>query len=61
MTTTRASALPAEARTWKISDIDGRNKRTVTLDQYRAEIDAAKRKAEKIFADARAALAKVQS
>lgn len=27
-------------RTWKISDIDGRNPRTVTLAQYRAELDA---------------------
>lgn len=32
-------------RTWEISDIDGSNKRTVTLAQYRAEIDAAKVKA----------------
>jgi hypothetical protein len=32
-------------RTWEISDIDGRNKRTVTLAQYRAEVDAAKAKA----------------
>ena len=29
-------------RTWKISDIDGTNKRTVTLAQYRAELDARK-------------------
>ena len=29
-------------RTWTISDIDGRNTRTVTLAQYRAEIEAAK-------------------
>jgi len=27
-------------RTWEISDIDGRNKRRVTLAQYRAELDA---------------------
>jgi hypothetical protein len=36
-------------RTWEISDIDGRNKRTVTLAQYRAELDAAKVKAQAIF------------
>lgn len=35
-------------RTWEISDIDGANKRTVTLAQYRAEVDAAKAKAEAI-------------
>jgi hypothetical protein len=29
-------------RTWEITDSDGRNKRTVTLAQYRAEIDARK-------------------
>lgn len=29
-------------RTWEISDIDGKNKRTVTLAQYRAELDARK-------------------
>lgn len=29
-------------RTWVISDIDGKNPRTVTLAQYRAELDAAK-------------------
>ncbi len=29
-------------RTWQISDIDGSNVRTVTLAQYRAELDAAK-------------------
>ena len=29
-------------KTWEISDIDGSNKRTVTLAQYRAELDAAK-------------------
>ena len=32
-------------RTWQITDIDGKNPRTVTLAQYRAEIDAAKAKA----------------
>lgn len=40
-------------RTWEISDIDGSNKRTVTLAQYRAELDAAKVKslaaAEKMY------------
>lgn len=30
-------------RTWEISDIDGKNKRTVTLAQYRTELDAAKK------------------
>ena len=37
--------MPATAlrsRTWNISDIDGRDKRTVTLAQYLAEVDAAK-------------------
>ncbi len=29
-------------RTWEISDIDGSNKRTITLAQYRAELDARK-------------------
>ncbi len=29
-------------RTWEISDIDGRNRRTVTLAEYRAEVEAAK-------------------
>ena len=32
----------ATERTWQISDIDGKNRRTVTLAQYRAEIEAAK-------------------
>ena len=36
-------------QTWEISDIDGSNKRRVTLAQYRAEVDAAKAKAEAIF------------
>lgn len=30
------------SRTWEISDIDGRDKRTVTLAQYLAEVAAAK-------------------
>ena len=29
-------------QTWEISNIDGSNKRTVTLAQYRAELEAAK-------------------
>lgn len=37
-------------QTWKISDIDGSNKRRVTLAQFRAEIEAAKARAEAIFA-----------
>ena len=41
------SELPAWSsmtteKTWEISDIDGSYKRTVTLAQYRAELDAAK-------------------
>jgi hypothetical protein len=36
-------------RTWQISDIDGSNKRTVTLEQYRAEVDASKRAASEKF------------
>jgi hypothetical protein len=32
----------ATERTWEISDIDGRNKRTVTLAQFRAELEARK-------------------
>jgi hypothetical protein len=31
-----------QERTWEISDIDGGNKRRVTLAQYRAELDARK-------------------
>ncbi len=37
-------------RTWEISDLDGSNKRTVTLAQYRTELDAAKLKALAIHA-----------
>jgi hypothetical protein len=40
--------MPATAirsRTWDISDIDGRDKRTVTLAQYLAEVAAAKARA----------------
>ena len=36
--------------TWEISDIDGKNKRTVTLAQYRAEIEARKAMAAPIMA-----------
>jgi hypothetical protein len=36
-------------RTFEVCDIDG-VKRTVTLAQFRAEVDAAKAKAEAIFA-----------
>ena len=36
-------------RTWEISDLDGGNKRTVTLEQYRDEIEAAKKRAIEIF------------
>jgi hypothetical protein len=36
-------------RTWVISDIDGSNKRRVTLAEFRDEVDAAKAKAEAIF------------
>ena len=39
----------AAERTWEISDIDGTNKRTVTLAQYRAELDAAKVRAMAIY------------
>ena len=37
-------------RTWEISDIDGRNKRTVTLAQYRAELDAALKRVRPVVA-----------
>lgn len=36
-------------QTWTIADIDGKNPRQVTLAQYRAELDAAKAKAEAIY------------
>lgn len=36
-------------RTWQIADIDGRNKRTVTLAQYRSELDARKAMAAKVM------------
>lgn len=38
-----------QERTWQISDIDGSNKRTVTLAQYRAELDARKAMAAKVM------------
>ncbi len=40
----------ATEQTYEISDLDGSNKRRVTLAQFRAEIDAAKAQAEAIFA-----------
>ena len=40
-------------KTWEISDIDGSNKRRVTLAQFRAEVDAAKAKAEAIYNEAK--------
>ena len=43
-------------QTWEISDIDGSNKRVVTLKQYRAELDAAKIRTLAIY---RAACARV--
>jgi len=46
------------ARTWEISDIDGTNKRTVTLAQYRAELDAAAALAKAAFAKSVQTLAK---
>ena len=43
----------ATERTWEISDIDGKNKRTVTLAQFRAEIDVRKALALPIMAAVR--------
>lgn len=40
-------------RTWEISDIDGGNKRTVTLAQFRADLDARKPYTEAIMAAVR--------
>jgi hypothetical protein len=34
-----------QEREWQIADLDGSNIRTVTLAQYRAELDAAKARA----------------
>ena len=56
--TTLRTAPHATDRTWIIRDIDGKNPREVTLAQYRAEVDAAKAKAEAIY---RANAAKVRS
>jgi hypothetical protein len=39
---TEAQSERSTERTWEISDIDGNNKRRVTLAQYRAELDARK-------------------
>ena len=54
-----------DKRTWKISDIGGSNARTVTLDEYRAEINAAKATASAIYAanaaKVRAAITKVNA
>lgn len=36
-------------RTWQIADLDGSNRRTVTLAQYRAEVAAASERAKAIF------------
>lgn len=38
-------------KTWEIRDIDGSNVRRVTLAQFRAEVEAAKAKAEAIYLD----------
>lgn len=44
------------ARTWEISDLDGANKRTVTLAQFKAEVATARAKAlAKFVSDADAA------
>ncbi len=37
--------MTSTERTWEISDIEGSNKRTVTLAQFRAELEAKKRAA----------------
>jgi hypothetical protein len=47
MTTRRYD--PRTERTWEISDIDGSNKRCVTLTQYRAELDVRKKAAAPIM------------
>lgn len=36
-------------RTWEISDLDGGNKRTVTLAQFRAELDVRRSYTQAIF------------
>ena len=40
-------------RTWEIGDLDGGNRRAVTLAQYRAELDARKVHTAKIMAAVR--------
>jgi len=45
-------------RTWEITDSDGSNKRTVTLAQYRAEIEAASKRAMEVFRAATATRSK---
>lgn len=45
-------ALVETERTWEISDIDGSNKRTVTLAQFLADNEAKKAKASTIYASA---------
>jgi hypothetical protein len=44
-----SAPTPATPQVWEISDIDGSNKRTVTIAQYRAELDAAKVRAMAAF------------
>jgi hypothetical protein len=51
-----SAGTPAAPRVWEIYDIDGSNKRTVTLAQYRAEVDAAKVRAMAVFNASRIAL-----
>lgn len=42
-------------RTWEITDLDGSNKRAVTLEQFRVEIEAAKKATmKKLRSDAKA-------
>lgn len=43
-------------KTWIITDLDGSNRRRVTLAQYRVEVEAAKRRAEAIHAADKASL-----
>lgn len=47
-------------QTWEISDLDGGNRRRVTLAQFRAEVDAAKKRAMAIYEDAKNSLREVQ-
>ena len=48
-------------RTWEISDIDGSNRRTVSLEQYRAELEAAKKTALAKYAADKRQVERVQS